>query len=484
MVVIDQTSVSLALPSLQRSLNMTETQMLWVINAYVLAMASLVAVGGRLGDLFGRTTLFKIGAVVFVGGSALAGVATTTWWIIGARVIQGAGAAAMLPASSAIIVGTVRAEERGRVLGISTGISMSVLAVGPLLGGFLTQIISWRAVFFVNVPIGLAIIAAAYIAVPTFEGDGGSRVDWLGVGLLVPGLVAVILGLMQGAVWGWGSPQLVIMASAGVVLLVVFVFVELRWDHPLIDLRLFRTRNFAGDSVVRGLIQFSIVGVLVLSAVWVQDVLDFSPVLTGLSLLPLTAPLVFISPVAGRLYDRMGPRALAVAGSLSFGLALLWMATVLSKQSYPWIVPAYLAIGVGIGFVMVPITTDALNAAPTIRHGQASGVFATVSEMGGTLGLAILGTVVAVVQQARIDAFLRTAEVRATQVPGIERFLAESMKGTPTEIPHGLPPNTFQMAAAALTSATADAYYAAGVVMLAAATIAWLALRSRTGNSP
>jgi MFS family permease len=188
--------------------------------------------------------------------------------------------------------------------------------------------------------------------------------------------------------------------------------------------------------------------------------------------------------MAGRLYDRTGPRALVAAGALSFGLALLWMAVVLSKQSYPWIVPAYLAIGVGIGFVTVPITTDALNSAPTIRHGQASGVFATVSEMGGTLGLAILDTIVAVVQQAKIDAFLRTAGVRANEVAMLEHFLAESTKGTPSEIPRGLPPNTFQMTAAALTSATADAYYVAGIVMLAAATIGWLALRSQAESSP
>ncbi|HWF22648.1 MAG TPA: DHA2 family efflux MFS transporter permease subunit [Acidimicrobiales bacterium] len=477
MVVIDQTIVSLALPSIQRSLNMTETQMLWVINAYVLAMASLVAIGGRLGDLFGRTTLFRIGALAFVGGSALAGVATAAWWIIGARVIEGAGAAIMLPASSAIIVGSVSTQERGRAFGISTGISMAVLAVGPLLGGFLTQVISWRAVFFVNVPIGLAVIATTFVAVPTFKGDRGTRIDWLGTGLLVPGIVAVIVGLMQGAVWGWGSPQLIIMVIAGVVLLVVFVVVEIRQDHPLVDLRLFRIRNFTGDSAVRALLQFSIVGMLALSSLWVQDVLDFHPVSAGLSLLPLTVPLVFIAPLAGRLYDRMGPRLLTSAGAASFGLALLWMAAVLSKQSYAWIIPAYLAIGVGIGFVMVPITTDALNVVPSARHGQASGVFATMSEMGGALGLAILGAIVAVEQEARIDAFLRGAGVSRTDVPGIERFLAESMKGRPVQTPHGLPPNTFQASASALTSATSKAYYIAGVVMLAAATIAWVSLR-------
>lgn len=415
MVVIDQTSVSLALCSMQRSLNMTESEILWVVNAYVLAMASLVAIGGRLGDLFGRTTTFKIGAFVFVCGSALAGLATVTWWLIAARVVQGAGAAVMLPASTAIIVGTVSERRRGRALGISTAIAMSVLAVGPLFGGFLTQVISWRAVFFVNVPIGLAIIVTAYVSVPTFQAERGARIDWLGIGLLVPGLVAVILGLMQAAVWGRGSAQLIATVSTGIVLLVVFAFVETRREHPLVDLRLFCTRSFSGDSAIRALLQFSIVAVLVLSSVWVQNVLDFSPVTAGLTLLPITVPLVFIAPVAGRLHDRTGPRLLAAAGALAFGLALIWMATVLGKQSYPWLVPAYLAIGIGIGFVMVPITTDALNAAPAARHGQASGVFATASEIGGTLGLAILGSLVAVIQQRKIDAFLAGAGVPRAQ---------------------------------------------------------------------
>ena len=451
--------------------------MLWVINAYLLAMASLVAIGGRLGDLFGRTSVFRIGASVFVGGSALAGVAMAGWWIMGARVVEGAGAALMLPAATAIVVGSVRAEERGRAIGISTGISMAVLAVGPLLGGFLIQVISWRAVFFVNVPIGLAIIATTYIAVRTFKGDQGSRIDWLGVGLLVPGLVVLILGLMQGVPWGWGSPQLIIMVSAGVVLLVIFVFVELRRDHPLIDLRLFHIRNFTGDSSVRGLLQFSIVGVITFSSVWVQDVLDFHPVAAGLSLLPMTVPLVFIAPLAGRLYDRMGPRLITTAGAASFGLALLWMAAVLGKQSFAWIVPAYLAIGAGVGFVMVPIATDALHVGPAARQGQASGVFATMSEIGGSLGLAILGSVVAGVQRAKIDTFLKGAGVTQSDVPGIERYLAESMKGTSAQLPHGLPPNTFEASASALTSAISGAFCVAGVVMLAAATIAWLTLR-------
>jgi EmrB/QacA subfamily drug resistance transporter len=456
---------------------MTETQTLWVINAYLLAMASLVAIGGRLGDLFGRITVFRIGVWVFVSGSALAGLATASWWIIGARVVEGAGAALMLPAATAIVVGSVSAEERGRALGISTGISMAVLAVGPLLGGFLIQVISWRAVLFVNVPIGLIIIAGTYLALPAFKGDRGSRIDWLGVGLLVPGLVVVILGLMQGVPWGWGSPQLIVMVSVGVALLVVFLFVELRRDHPLIDLRLFRIRNFAGDAAVRALLQFCIVGVITFSSVWVQDVLDFHPVAAGLSLLPMSAPLVFIAPLAGRLYDRMGPRLITTAGAVSFGLALLWMAAVLGKQSFAWLIPAYLAIGVGSGFVMVPIATDAVHVAPPRRQGQASGVFATMSEIGGAMGLAILGSVVAGVQLEKIDAFLKAAGVRTSDVPGIERYLAESMKGRPVQVPHGLPPNTFQASASALTSATAEAFTVAGIVMLAAATIAWLALR-------
>jgi EmrB/QacA subfamily drug resistance transporter len=383
----------------------------------------------------------------------------------------------MLPASSAIIIGSAPKEERGRSLGISTGISMSVLAVGPLLVGYLTQGFGWRAVFFVNIPIGLAIMASVSVVAPTFPPEPGPRIDWLGVGLLAPGLVALILGIMQASAGGWGSLLQIVLVTAGAVLLVAFVRTELRQDHPLVDLRLFGSRNFTGDSAVRGLMQFSITGVLVLSSVWVQNVLDFSPVVAGLCLVPMTAPLVLVAPVAGRLYDRMGPRLLAASGALLFAFALIWMAAVLGNQSYPWVVPGYLAVGLGIGLAMVPITTDALNASPAALRGEASGVFATVSEMGGTLGLAVLGSLVAVVQQAKIDTFLRGAGVRAGDVAGVERFLAESAKGTPTQTPAGLPPDTFGAAASALTSATAEAYAVAGAVMLAAGALAWAVLR-------
>jgi MFS family permease len=191
----------------------------------------------------------------------------------------------------------------------------------------------------------------------------------------------------------------------------------------------------------------------------------------------MTVPLVFIAPLAGRLYDRIGPRLITTAGAVSFGLALLWMAAVLGKQSFAWIIPAYLAIGVGFGLVLVPVATDAPHVAPPTRQGQASGVFATMSEIGGALGLATLGSVVAGVQQAKVDSFLKGAGVSTSDMPGIERFLAESMKGSPAQVPHGLPPSTFQASASALTSATTDAFTIVGGVMLAAATIAWLTLR-------
>lgn len=254
-----------ALPTIQRDLGLSQTALQWTVNAYLLALAALVAVGGRLGYILGQVPVFKLGAVVFVIASALCGIAQGDWQLFGARVLQGVGAAAIVPASQAIVTNTFSASERGKAMGAYAGISMICLALGPLLGGVLTEDVTWRAVFWVNLPVGAAMLVAAHTTLRDEQAIGG-RMDWPGTALLVPGLALLVLGLMRGQDWGWASAAVIAVLSAATMLLLGFGAVELRRRAPLIDLRLLRSRNFAIDSLVAALVQFALAGFTVFGA--------------------------------------------------------------------------------------------------------------------------------------------------------------------------------------------------------------------------
>lgn len=437
MILIDETVVSVALPTIQRDLDISATGLQWIVNAYLLTLAAFVAVGGRLGEMFGLARLFKLGAAVFVVASALCGLAQSEAWILGARAVQGIGAALMVPPSGAIVINTFAPEERGRAMGIYAGISMIFLALGPLVGGLLTEGVTWRAVFYVNLPIGLAILALAFAVVPRDRPTAG-RMDWAGAITLVAGLGALVLALMQSQTWGWGSAATISLLIAAGVLLPLFAVLELRREAPIVQLRLFENSNFSGDNAVLAAIQFGLTGLTVFGALFVQDILGFSPITAGLSLLPVTVPLLVLAPLSGRMYDRIGPRGLVAGGALLVGAGLLWNAAILDKHSYAWLVPGYLALGIGLAAAMTPASTDCMNCAARELRGEASGVMQTVRQVGGTVGLAVMGTVVAHV------------EASSDANPG----------------------NAF-------TSGVGSAYYVAGAVVVLAALVGLVVLRRR-----
>ena len=249
MILIDETVVGVALPTIQRDLEISQEGLQWIVNAYLLALAAFVAIGGRLGEMFGQARMFMLGAAVFVAASAACGFAQSETWILAARAVQGIGAALMVPPSGAIVINTFAPEERGRAMGIYAGISMIFLSLGPLLGGVLTDLVSWRAVFFINLPMGIAIIALAYRVVPRDRPEE-ARMDWPGAAALVTGLTALVLALMQAQQWGWGSPATLGLLAAAAILLPLFVVVELRREQPIVQLRMFRSSNFSADNGV------------------------------------------------------------------------------------------------------------------------------------------------------------------------------------------------------------------------------------------
>ncbi|HKG38613.1 MAG TPA: MFS transporter [Conexibacter sp.] len=480
MILIDQTVVAVALPTIQRDLHMSTVGLQWIVNAYLLTLAAFVALGGRIGDLIGNARAFRIGALVFIGASAACGLAQSEAWIITARAVQGLGAALMTPATGALVANAFAPHERGRAMGIYAGVSMGFLALGPLIGGLLTQGVSWRAVFFINLPVGLAMLAAAHVTLPDTPPRPG-RIDWGGAPLLVLGLGSLVLGLMQSRPWGWDSPATIGLLAASAVLLPLTVWWELRQREPLVQLRLFGNRNFCADNVVLAAVQFALTGVAVFGALWVQNVLGFSPIVAGLSLLPLTLPVLIIAPRAGSLYDRIGPRAPVTIGCTLVAGALLWAALVLHHRDYGWLVPGYVLMGIGLGVMMTPANADAMNAVMPDMRSQASGVLQTVRMVGATIGVAVMGTVVANGQNRRIADVVETRlGVPPRDVDVIERAINEAAaSGAST---HDLPRSLLQLLSPlldAVTAAVASAFAVSAGVMAIAAIVALALLRHR-----
>lgn len=397
MIMIDQTVVSVALPTMQRDLGLSVAGVQWVVNAYLLLLAVLVALGGRVADLLGAERTFRAGSALFVAASALCGLAGSETAIIAARGLQGVGAAMLVPSTGALILDSFDVRERGKAMGIYSGISMVFLALGPLVGGLLTQGVSWRAVFYVNLPVGLLVLAAAHATLPHRRRPAATlrAIDWPGLPLLIGGLGALVLALMQGQAWGWGSTAVLALLAAAVVLLPAFLWWETRAAQPLVRLGLYRRQNFGPDSLVLAGVQFALIGASVFGAIWSQHVLGFSAIRAGAGMLPLTLPLLLTAPLGGRLYDRIGPRPLLVCGSLLISAGLAWLGLHLHLHEWTPLVPGYVAIGVGIGLTISPATTDALGAAEADERSQASGIVQTVRQVGGVIGIAVLGAIVA-----------------------------------------------------------------------------------------
>lgn len=479
MILIDQTVVSVALPTMERDLDLSTTGVQWVVNAYLLAIATTVAIGGRLGDLLGHVLVFRIGAVVFVLASAACGLAQSEAWIVAARACQGLGAAMMTPASQTIVINTFRAGERGRAMGVYAGVSMISLAIGPLIGGLLVEGVTWRAVFYVNLPIGIAMLLAARVTLPRDTPQGG-RFDRVGAPLLVIGLGSLVLALMQSRSWGWGAPGTIALFAVAAVALPALVLWELRDAEPLVQLRLFANRNFSADALVLAMISFALIGASVYGAIWSQDVLGFTPIEAGLSLMPLTLPLLLIAPRVGALYDRIGARYPVSIGTLLVGAGLAWNAASLSKLEYAWIVPGYVAMGVGLAFVMGQANTDALNSAPRALRGQASGAVQTMRQVGSTLGIAILGTVVAHVQQAKITDVIASQRLGGAEVGQLERAVTDSggaTGGSDAPASAGVPETAIHALREAVTSAISSAYWVAAALLAITAALAFSLLR-------
>jgi EmrB/QacA subfamily drug resistance transporter len=394
MIMLDNTVVNVALPSIQRDLHASVSALEWTLNGYTLTFAVLLATAGRLGDIFGRRLFFMAGVIIFAVTSATAGLAANPEMLIASRAVQGVGAAMMMPATLSIVTAAFPAEERGRAIGTWAGVSALALTIGPVVGGVLTEHVSWRAIFWINLPVAAFAVAATLFAVrESRDPSVDRRIDYLGVATLTAGLTAIILALIEGNSWGWTSPLTVGLLAGGAMVLAVFVAVEQRVAAPMVDFALFKTRNFIGSNLVAFIITFAMMGSFFFMAIYMQDVLRYSPVQAGIRFLPTTVLIVAIAPLSGRISDRVGS-----VWPMSLGLGVLAIAMYMFSQvdigtTYSGLLPAFALMGAGIALVMSPMSTAAMNAVRVEKAGVASGVLQMSRMIGGTVGVAATGAI-------------------------------------------------------------------------------------------
>jgi EmrB/QacA subfamily drug resistance transporter len=389
LLMLDSTVVALALPAIRHDVDASAEGLQWVMNGYLLTIAVLVVTAGRLGDMFGRKRVFLAGMVLFAVGSVVSGAAGSQEALIVGRVLQGAGAAPMLTLSLALVCNAFPSAEQPRALGIWAAVSAVALAIGPLAGGLLIEL-DWRVIFWMNLPVSVLGIAITALAAPeSTDPAAGTRIDWTGLAALTVGLGAVVLALIQSRAWSAGAT--VALGVLGVAALLAFRAIEGRVREPIVDFALFRNGPYFGASAAA----FALVGcywtVMFFQPQYLQDARGHSPIVAGLMILPVTVPMIFVSPFSGRLIGRFGARRLMTVGMACGVAGLLVLTTIDGSSPYGQLLAGYLLFGIALGLVYAPMSTAAMAAMPREKVGIASGVLAMDRVSAGAVALAATG---------------------------------------------------------------------------------------------
>ena len=420
MIMLDNTVVNVALPSIQRDLGVDLSELEWIVTGYALSFAALMLTGGKVADMVGRRRIFVLGIIVFTAASFLCGIAESSELLIGARVLQGVGAALMNPATLSIISATFPPAQRGTAIGIWAGVSALALAIGPLVGGLLTQHVGWEWIFFVNIPVGILGIAASYLFIDESKDTSHEqRLDLPGLLTSGIGLFALTYGLIEANTYGWTSARILAAFAIAAVGLVSFVLLERHQRLPMLDLSLFRSGTFAGANLVILLVAFAMFGIFLFLSLYMQNILGYSAVQAGAAFLPMTILIILIAPIAGKATDRIGSRWLMTAGMTLIAVQLLYFSTLGIAATYGEILPAMLIGGVGMALTMTPSAAAAIRSVPVDKSGVGSAVLNSFRQVGGSIGIAVMGAIVAHEVAGRrspeafVDGFTRALEVAA-----------------------------------------------------------------------
>src|SRR5215469_2355858 len=474
MTFIDQTIVSIAAPTIQHALGLSNSGIQWAINAYLLALAALFAFGGRLADMAGHRRMVVIGVIIFAGSSALCGATPSGGaaeaWLVAFRAVQGAGGAIMFPAAIAIVVVTFDLHSRGRALALFFGIAGALTAIGPIVGGYLIQQSAqwgWREIFWINIPVALIALALIAISKPPNE-SRPAPMDYRGLALIVPGVGLSVFGFQQSAQWGWGNPVIWASIAAGLVLLAVFFNVERRTESPLINVRIFSNRTFTVENIILGIASAAFIPVFFFTAIYGQIALAEKATTSSLLILYFFLGFVVAAQIGGRLLDRIGAKRPVVLGcvlaAVGFGLWASHATDLHVGAQVLWIVIA----GAGMGLMLGQANTDAINRVSRYSYGEATAITQTVRNYGASLGFAILSTVLITQFRSAITSSL-TARGLPQGAASAQAAKIAQLGGNVATIPAFI--------RADFAAATRDVLYGMTIIMAVAGVVAVLGLK-------
>jgi EmrB/QacA subfamily drug resistance transporter len=440
MLLLDITVVNVALPDIQRSLHSSFSDLQWVVNAYSLTLAAFLLTAGSLADLFGRRRVFVIGLVVFTAASAACGLAGSPLALNIFRAVQGTGGAMMFATSLALIASAFHGPERGLAFGVYGGVIGAAVAVGPVIGGVITQGIGWEWIFFVNVPIGIAAVFLTLNQVQESRDPNARGVDWIGLVTFSGALFTLVLALIKGNEKGWGSTEIVSLLASSAILLAIFLIAEMRQERPMLDLSLFKKPAFTGASLVALAISSSMFSMFLYLTLYIQDVLGYDPLQAGLRFLPITLISFVVAPISGKLSVSVPIRLLIGCGLLLVSGGLLTMTAIDASTGWTTLIPGFLLAGAGIGMINPPLASTAVGVVHHSRSGMASGINNTFRQVGIATGVAGLGAVFQHQIATKTSAALVTHGPAAQALAHSPGFSKALVSGAVRPIAEHLPP--------------------------------------------
>jgi EmrB/QacA subfamily drug resistance transporter len=432
-----------ALPALQTNLNATAADVQWVIESYALLLSALLLVGGSLGDHYGRRRVFLLGVVIFAVASSLCGFAGNIHQLIAARALQGFGAALLVPGSLAIISNSFSEKERGRAIGVWSGFSAITTGIGPVLGGWLIEHVSWRSVFFINLPLALVVVLISLRHITENSDRESTRVDWLGAILAALGLGALVYGLIQSSQVGFNNCSVILALASGVIILILFLLVESRLSSPMLPLTLFRSRTFAGTNLLTFLLYAALGGALFFLPLNLIQVQHYSPTAAGAVLLPFILIMSFLSRWAGGLVARYGPKLPLVLGPVVTAVAyLLFLLPEIGGNYWTNFLPPVVLLGLGMAITVAPLTTTVMSSIAQNRAGIASGVNNAVARTASLIAIAVFGVVMLHVFKTHLDHRLSSANLPESVAQSLQ---TQSIRLAAIDIPQNLDAGTRQV---------------------------------------
>ncbi len=409
MIFIDQSGVAVTLPRIQQSLVLSSNAIHWVVNAYVLVIAVLLLLGGKLADIYGYRKIFISGLVLFLLASVICAIAQDSMMLLAGRVVQGVGASLIMPCVAVLIHMNFAENEFGKAFGIILAASNFFFAMGPFIGGILTEFINWRWFFLVNIPIGGICLYLTFLTIAKDTVIPGRKFsDIKGLLVFIIGISAMVVALMQGDSFGWSSMWTIVLFIVAIVGILLFIKIELRADEPLLQIRLFANKIFATSSIILFCASVCLAS-MVFWALWLQTGLGFLPATVGIALLPATVAFIFMPPIGGAWADKVGPRSPLLLGSILILIGVVWIAITAQFQSYAWIIFGLLAVGFGIPLTIPTSITSMVTAVEAEQRGMASGTYGVAMQVSTAIGFAIMSAIIASYSNSHFSQLIKTS---------------------------------------------------------------------------